>query len=50
MLLSGKMRRRVRVMNKRGRERNIVNMDQKLRLAEMAETKPAAGAARAFVR
>ena len=37
-------------MNKRGRERNIVNMDQKLRLAEMAETKPAASAARAFVR
>ena len=50
MLLSGKMRRRVRDMNKRGRERNIVNMDRKCRLTEMAETKPAAGAARAFVR
>ena len=37
-------------MNKRGRERNIVNMDRKCRLTEMAETKPAVGAARAFVR
>lgn len=50
MLLSGRMRRRVRDMNKRGRERNIVNMDRKRRLTEMAETKPTAGAARAFVR
>ena len=37
-------------MNKRGRERNIVNMDRKCRLTEMAETKPVASAARAFVR
>lgn len=37
-------------MNKRGRERNIVDLDRKRRLAEMAEAKPPDKATRAFTR
>lgn len=37
-------------MNKRGRERNIVNLDRKCRMAEMAEMKPPDKATRAFTR
>lgn len=37
-------------MNKRGRERNIVSLDRKRRLAEMAETKPPDKATMAFTR
>ena len=37
-------------MNRRGRERNIVSLDRRNRLAEMAEAKPDAKAAKAFVR
>lgn len=37
-------------MNRRGRERNIVSLDRRNRLAEMAEAKPDARAAKSFVR
>ena len=37
-------------MNKHGRERNIASLDRRNRLAEMAETKPTAKAAKAFAR
>lgn len=37
-------------MNKRGRERNIVSLDRKRRMMEMAETKPPDKATAAFIR
>lgn len=37
-------------MNKRGMERNIISLDQKRRLAEMAKTRPTDKATAAFVR
>lgn len=37
-------------MNRRGRERNIVSLDRRSRLAKMAEMEPDAKAAKAFVR
>lgn len=37
-------------MNKRGRERNIVNLDRKCRMAEMAGMKPPDKATKAFTR
>ncbi len=37
-------------MNKRGRNRNIVNMDRKCHMMEMAETKPPDKATAAFNR
>lgn len=37
-------------MNKRGMERNIISLDQKRSLAEMAKTRPTDKATAAFVR